>query len=599
MSPYFSLTFLAQIDDEASSSDDSNDPEFQELQERSTIVEKYEKGPEQVVEEWENPTFELYRVTDRYGFVHKDESTNSASEAAERKRIAKETSREHKWLNMMARWNEGKRVPKLASRVWKGVPEKLRSVVWTYLLEISKYKHNAQHNLYKELLMRARLVSKDIKQIDLDINRTYRDHLAFRKRYDVKQKSLFNVLAAYAMYNTEVGYCQGMSQIAALFLMYMDEEDAFWCLHSLLVNERHSMHGFFVPGFPKLVRFQNHYDKILQKYLPRVKRHLDKAGIPPIYLTKWWFGCYLDRVPFPLALRLWDVFLLEGDAVLIAMSYNIMKMHQSSIRKLQIENFMNYIQTTLAADFGYSDEVVMRSLEECLRRLRNDRMDLPPPPGPHDLPERPTKPLGPVLTRSMIDIRLDIAEIQSRHSRANSVAGRSTGMTSRGRTPPSPTPIRAKLKVALEAQKEELEVPSSSSASTIKSAKDVRSGTQTPLQHSSAFNTMQEKRPLLSREETPTDDLVNQPTSSVIEIPDISTLSIRRVYDSSRSVSPATEVVPVSTQKSSLMNSPRSFVAELKTQYEKSAMISSRYPPPSPEPTLEDSSGEFFSSKPT
>lgn len=59
----------------------------------------------------------------------KDESTNSASEAAERKRIAKETSREHKWLNMMARWNEGKRVPKLASRVWKGVPEKLRSVV--------------------------------------------------------------------------------------------------------------------------------------------------------------------------------------------------------------------------------------------------------------------------------------------------------------------------------------------------------------------------------------------------------------------------------------------------------------------------------------
>ena len=66
--------------------------------------------------------------------------------------------------------------------------------VWTYLLEISKYKHNAQHNLYKELLMRARLVSKDIKQIDLDINRTYRDHLAFRKRYDVKWEFKFSVL---------------------------------------------------------------------------------------------------------------------------------------------------------------------------------------------------------------------------------------------------------------------------------------------------------------------------------------------------------------------------------------------------------------------
>ena len=26
------------------------------------------------------------------------------------------------------------------------------------------------------------------------------------------------------MYNTEVGYCQGMSEIAAILLMYLDEE---------------------------------------------------------------------------------------------------------------------------------------------------------------------------------------------------------------------------------------------------------------------------------------------------------------------------------------------------------------------------------------
>lgn len=39
-----------------------------------------------------------------------------------------------------------------------------------------------------------------------------------------RQQALFHVLAAYSMYNTEVGYCQGMSQIAAIFLMYMNEE---------------------------------------------------------------------------------------------------------------------------------------------------------------------------------------------------------------------------------------------------------------------------------------------------------------------------------------------------------------------------------------
>ena len=39
-----------------------------------------------------------------------------------------------------------------------------------------------------------------------------------------RQQALFHVLAAYSMYNTEVGYCQGMSQIAALLLMYLNEE---------------------------------------------------------------------------------------------------------------------------------------------------------------------------------------------------------------------------------------------------------------------------------------------------------------------------------------------------------------------------------------
>nr|CAD2169074.1 unnamed protein product [Meloidogyne enterolobii] len=394
-----------------STSDDSldNDPEFLELQEREQIVDKYERGPEQKdVDPWENPNFELYRITDRYGFVHKDEKFSA--DEAEKKRIKKELRREDKWVIMFKEW-EHLRPSKLPERIWKGVPDKFRLLVWMRLLGANELKAKARTNLYNDLLIRARLVSKDIKQIDLDINRTYRDNLAFRRRYDVKQQSLFNLLTAYSMLNTEVGYCQGMSQIAAVFLMYMDEEDAFWC--------------FFVPGFPKLHRFQNHYDKVLLKYLPRVRKHLDQTGIPPIYLTKWWFGCFLDRVPFSLTLRLWDVFLYYGDCILIAMAYNIMKMHKKTILKLNIEQFMEFIQRTLAEDFGFSDDKVMESLEECLKKLQNDKMALPPPPNPTDPQEVPTKQLGPILTRSMLDIRSDIAEVYSRCSRANSLAGRS------------------------------------------------------------------------------------------------------------------------------------------------------------------------------
>ncbi len=75
------------------------------------------------------------------------------------------------------------------------------------------------------------------------------------------------MLSAYSVYNTvrvqshpctkrcyiiadfvcscpqEVSYCQGMSQIAAILLMFMNEEDAFWALSQLLTGQKHAMHG--------------------------------------------------------------------------------------------------------------------------------------------------------------------------------------------------------------------------------------------------------------------------------------------------------------------------------------------------------------------
>ena len=55
-----------------------------------------------------------------------------------------------------------------------------------------------------------------------------------------------------------------MSQIAALLLMYLNsDEDAFWALNQLMVAPKYTMHGFFIPGFPKLIRFQDHLEKVV------------------------------------------------------------------------------------------------------------------------------------------------------------------------------------------------------------------------------------------------------------------------------------------------------------------------------------------------
>lgn len=58
------------------------------------------------------------------------------------------------------------------------------------------------------MLKQALSSSGSLNQIDLDVNRTFRNTVYFRDRYGPRQCALFRVLAAYSVYNSEVGYCQ-------------------------------------------------------------------------------------------------------------------------------------------------------------------------------------------------------------------------------------------------------------------------------------------------------------------------------------------------------------------------------------------------------
>uniref|UniRef100_A0A8C1SW68 USP6 N-terminal-like protein n=1 Tax=Cyprinus carpio TaxID=7962 RepID=A0A8C1SW68_CYPCA len=290
-----------------------------------------------------------------------------------------EVERTTKWLKMLKSWEKYKNSDKLVRRIYKGIPLQLRGQVWCLLLDIPKIKEEKK-DFYEKLKIRARGLSPDVRQIDLDVNRTYRDHIMFMHRYDVKQQDLFHVLTAYSVYNTEVGYCQGMSQITALLLIYMNEEDAFWALVKLLSGQKHAMHGFFVPGFPKLMRFQEHHDRILQKMMPKLKQHLDNQEVyTSLYTMKWFFQCFLDRTPFTLTLRIWDIYILEGERVLTAMSYTILKLHKKTLLKLSMEEIVKFLQVTLSKDFFLEDDFVIEQLQQSMSELRRSKLELPLP----------------------------------------------------------------------------------------------------------------------------------------------------------------------------------------------------------------------------
>jgi len=347
-------------------------------EERLSIVNKYDRGRENAeqIDPWEDPAFEIYHVTDRYGFIHDKRLPESLKPDIRDRDL--ENSRLKKWLKMINPrvWDHELKTGKLKKRLYKGIPDAVRGEVWSRLLHIQKTKAE-QKDKYEEMRKLARLWSPDLRQIDLDVNRTYRDHLMFRERYGLKQQALFHILGAYSVYNAEIGYCQGMSQVAALLLMYLDEEDAFWGLSNLMADPKWAMHGFFIPGFPKLIRFQQHHDRVITKLLPKLKKHFDRQNIDAgLYTLKWFFQCFLDRVPFSLTLRLWDIYFFEGENLLVSMAYCLLKMHRRTVCRMGMEEILEFMQMRLPQNFGYVDNVVVETLEKCMEELKRLKLDV-------------------------------------------------------------------------------------------------------------------------------------------------------------------------------------------------------------------------------
>ncbi|XP_065611172.1 USP6 N-terminal-like protein [Cyrtonyx montezumae] len=358
-------------------------------QEKAEIIAKYEKGRQAgaAIDPWEDADFTLYKVTDRFGFLHEQELPTRT--ALEEKQKQQEIERVDKWLKMLKKWGKYRNSDKMCRRVYKGIPLQVRGQVWSLLLDVEKMKKENEGK-YEQMKQQAKCWSSEIKQIDLDVNRTFRNHIMFRDRYGVKQQALFHVLSAYSVYNTEVSYCQGMSQIAAILLMYLNEEDAFWALAQLLTNQKHAMHGFFIPGFPKLQRFQAHHEQILSKLFPKLKKHMDKEQMTTgIYTTKWFLQCFIDRTPFTLTLRLWDIYILEGERVLTAMAYTILKLHKKRLLKMTLEDLREFLQEKMAASLQYEDDAVIEQLQVSMSELRKMKFDLPPPAKPDEFPHRP------------------------------------------------------------------------------------------------------------------------------------------------------------------------------------------------------------------
>jgi len=318
---------------------------------------------------------EDYGNVDRFGFIvvasgrspYEETKDEDQIRKEQERRGRKEARRSLKWVSMLARlegahiskWHQEHR--KFGSRLIKGVPESLRTKVWSSFLQLSVPEPTFESR-FRQLYLRC---SGFERQIDLDIERTLRDHVQFRARFSLAQVSLFKVLVAYSNHDPDVGYCQGMSTIAAFLLLYFEEATAFQALVALF--ERDQTRRLFLAGFPLLFETFHVQEALLRKLLPRVKARLDFLGIPPsVYATRWYLTLFLG-FPFALSTRIWDLYLLFGLDFLVCVALALLKVKEDLLLSSEYEHCMQLLSKL--AETPLDEERIIRVACAIWKRL--------------------------------------------------------------------------------------------------------------------------------------------------------------------------------------------------------------------------------------
>ncbi|XP_017329314.2 ecotropic viral integration site 5 ortholog isoform X2 [Ictalurus punctatus] len=249
--------------------------------------------------------------TDRYGFLLVNGDTNNDSDDPCPELVR---HREMKWITLMNQWDQvlEKKHSKIKAQCQKGIPASVRARCWPLLCGAKQRKENNQ-DLYKTLESSPGQQSW-IDVIKRDTDRQFPFHEMFQSKDSHGQQGLLQVLKAYTQFRPDEGYCQAQGPVAAVLLMNMPIEEAFWCL--VQISELY-LPGYYSPLLEGVLFDAAILFSVLKRTCPAAYKHMKRQGVEPLMFATDWLMCLYSRhLPFNTLLRVWDLFFCNGVRVL-------------------------------------------------------------------------------------------------------------------------------------------------------------------------------------------------------------------------------------------------------------------------------------------
>ncbi|CAG4948854.1 unnamed protein product [Parnassius apollo] len=223
----------------------------------------------------------------------------------------------------------------LTQAVRRGVPRVTRGAVWYFLAEQACLRAPLPeprecplyHTPYRTLLAG---LTKHQHAILIDLGRTFPKHSYFAAALGPGQLALYNILKAYSLLDPDVGYCQGLSFVAGVLLLHMEEADAFVLLRHLMF--RRGLRKQYLPDMSALQVQLYQLSRLLRDHEPELHAKLEMLDISPaLYAAPWMLTLFTSQFPLGFVVRVFDLIFLESLDVVFTVSLALLSAHKDGL----------------------------------------------------------------------------------------------------------------------------------------------------------------------------------------------------------------------------------------------------------------------------
>ncbi|XP_067949945.1 TBC1 domain family member 4-like [Watersipora subatra] len=254
-------------------------------------------------------------------------------------------------------WNLVKDGPaSLRDMVKHGVPRQRRGEIWKLLAKQYNISIKGLHDHAEErpsnmpqYLDLLQGLTPHQHAILIDLGRTFPQHDYFKMQLGAGQLALFNILKAYSLVDTEVGYCQGLGFVAGILLMHIKEEESFELLCHLMYEL--GLRKLYKPNMAGLQVSMYQLARLMRDKHPTLYAHLEDVDVTPmLYAAPWFITLFSSQFTIGFVSRVFDFLFMEGYSAVFKIALSLVSVHHDAIMASDsFEGVMNVFKTSLPA----------------------------------------------------------------------------------------------------------------------------------------------------------------------------------------------------------------------------------------------------------